>query len=216
VIYDRLDRDGKWNIDLAFRYPLPENLGLQLEVDRSNIVKDVQPDSPARNVGINPGDVIKSLNQIPIHSEGDLRYSLDQSPKTGTVPIAWSRDGQSMSGTINLPDRWRRTDISWRPSLQNFVATARIYGKDLEAEERKELGLSDTQLAFRQKSGVPDSAKKAGIREGDIILGFDDLELEMTAYDFLLYVRSNYVKGENVRVNVLRRGKKLRLRMTLD
>ncbi len=100
--------------------------------------------------------------------------------------------------------------------MQNFVATARIFGKDLEAGERKELGLSDRQLAFRQKSDVPDSARKAGIQEGDIILGFNDLALEMTAYDFLLYVRSNHVKGETVKVNVLRRGKKLRLRMTLD
>ncbi len=86
VIYDRLDRDGKWNIDLAFRYPLPEKLGLQLEVDRSNVVKDVQPDSPAGNAGINPGDVINSLNQFPIHAEGDVRYSLDQSPKDRSDP----------------------------------------------------------------------------------------------------------------------------------
>jgi serine protease Do len=216
VIYDRLDRDGKWNIDLAFRYPLPENLGLQLDVDRSNVVKEVKPDTPAAKTGINPGDVITSLNQIAIHSEGDVRYSLDQSPKSGSIPVTWTRNNKPMSGSIDLPDRWRRTDISWRPSLQNFVATARIFGKDLESNERKELGLSDQQLAFRQKSDVPESAKKAGIREGDIILGFDDLKLEMTAYDFLLYVRSNYVKGETVKVNVLRGSKKLRLRMTLD
>jgi serine protease Do len=216
VIYDRLDRDGKWNIDLAFRYPLPENLGLQLDVDRSNVVKEVQPESPAGKTGINPGDIITSLNQLAIHAEGDVRYSLDQAPKNGSIQVTWTRNDRPMSGNIGLPDRWRRTDISWRPSLQNFVATARIFGDDLDADERKELGLSDQQLAFRQKADVPDSAKKAGIREGDIILGLDDLELEMTAYDFLLYVRSNYVKGETVRVNVLRRGKKLRLPMTLD
>ena len=120
------------------------------------------------------------------------------------------------SAKLTLRDRWKRTDISWRPSLQNFVATCRIYGKDLTESERGDLGLTKTQLAFRQKSHVPAAAKKAGIREGDVILGFDDHELDMTAYDFLLYVRSNYLKGETVRVNVIRNGRKLRLTMKLD
>lgn len=216
VIYDKLDREGKWDIDMAFRYPLPENLGINLEVDRGNVVKEIEADSPAKEEGIRSGDVITSLNRVPIHAEGDVRYALDPAPKRGSIPVRWQRNDKMMSGNINLPDRWRRTDISWRPSLQNFVATARIYGKDLTPEERTQLGLTAKQLAFRQKASVPALAKTAGIREGDIILGFDDVELNMTAYDFLLYVRSNYVKREFVHVNVLRKGKKLRLPMKLD
>ena len=216
VIYDKLDREGKWDIDMAFRYPLPENLGIKLEVDRGNVVKEIESDSPAKEGGLRSGDVIASLNRVPIHAEGDVRFALDPAPKRGSIPVTWLRNDRTMSGHIDLQDRWRRTDISWRPSLQNFIATSRIYGKDLTSDERTQLGLNAEQLAFRQKSSVPASAKNAGIREGDIILGFDDAELRMTAYDFLLFVRSNYVKGEVVRVNVLRKGKKLRLPMKLD
>ena len=216
VVYKDLDRRGKWNTDLAFRYPVPENLGLTLDVARSHIVADVAADSPAETAGIKAGDQLLDVNQVPIHSEADVRFALDRAPKRGSLEVTWQRDGVQRTRKLNLPDRWKRTDISWRPSLQKFVATCRIYGKDLKESERAELGLSKTQLAFRQKSNVPAAAKKAGIREGDVILGFNDTELDMTAYDFLLHVRSSYLKGETVKVNVIRSGRKLRLTMNLE
>ncbi|MCR9197677.1 MAG: PDZ domain-containing protein [Planctomycetaceae bacterium] len=216
VVYNDLDRKGKWNTELAFRYPLPENVGLKLDVDRSHIVTKVAADSPAETAGIEAGDRLLNVNQVPIHSEADVRFALDRAPKRGSIDVTWQRDGRQRSAKLTLADRWKRTDISWRPSLQNFVATCRIYGKDLKEGERDELGLTKTQLAFRQKASVPAVAKKAGIREGDVILGFDDNELDMSAYDFLLHVRSNYLKGETVKVNVIRNGRKLRLTMKLD
>lgn len=216
VVYDDLDRKGKWNTDLAFRYPLPENLGLKLDVDRSHTVTEVAAGSPADTAGIMTGDRLLNVNQVPVHSEADVRFALDRAPKRGSILMTWHRDGVQHSGPLLLPDRWKRTDISWRPSLQKFVATCRIFGKDLTIRERKDLGLTETQLAFRQKSNVPTAAKKAGIREGDVILGFNDTDLDMTAYDFLLHVRGNYLKGETVKVNLIRNGRRLRLTMKLD
>ena len=216
VVYNDLDRKGKWNTDLAFRYPLPENVGLKLDVTQSEMICEVVSDSPAARAGMMVGDRLLNVNQVPIHSEADVRFALDRAPKRGSIDATWVHDGQQRSGKLLLPDRWRRTDISWRPSLQNFVATCRIYGKDLPASEREELGLTATQLAFRQKANVPPVAQRAGIREGDVILGFDDRRLEMTAYEFLLYVRSNYLKGESVNVNVIRKGRRLRLAMKLE
>lgn len=216
VVYHDLDRKGKWNTDLAFRYPVPENVGLKLDVNRSQIVTDVVADSPAEAAGLKAADRLLVVDQVPIHSEADVRFALDRAPKRGSIDVTWQRDGRQLSEKLKLSDRWKRTDISWRPSLQNFVAICRIYGKDLNGSEREELGLTKTQLAFRQKSNVPAAARKAGIRGGDVILGFDDNELDMTAYEFLLHVRSNYLKGETVKVNVIRNGRKLRLTMKLE
>jgi len=216
VIYDRMDREGKWNLDMAFRYPLPDNLGFVLDVDRSNIVKEVNRVSPAANAGIQPGDEITTLNRVPIHSFGDAGFALDGAPKRGSITVSWQRGDREMSGKITLPDRWRRTDISWRPSLQGFVASPRVYGKDMTREERKKHGLSETQLAFWQAPNVHSQAAEAGIQPGDLILGFDDETLELDAYRFLLYVRSKYVKGETVTVNVIRNDRRLRLPMKLQ
>jgi serine protease Do len=216
VIYNKLDQEGKWSIDLAFRYPLPDNLGLSLEVDRGNIVEEVVPDSPAARAGIQKGDLISTLNRVPVHSFGDAQYALDRAPKKGSIEVSWNRSGRDLRGKIELPDRWRRTDIGWRPSLQNFVASAQVYGKNLNADEKASLGLSAARLAFRQKDNVPEQAKKAGVRPGDIIIGVDDRELEMTAYQFLTYVRGNYVKGETLTLNLIRNGRRLNLPMQLE
>lgn len=216
VIYDKLDRAGKWSIDLAFRYPLPENLGLKLEVDRGNVVEKVAVDSPAANAGLKKGDQVLVLNSVPVHSFGDAQYALDRAPKSGAIGVTWNRAGRDMRGKIELPDRWRRTDISWRPSLQNFVASARVYGKDLTVDEKDALGLSAKQLAFHQKDKVPPQAKTAGVRPGDIIIGLDGQMLEMTAYQFLTYVRGNYVRGETLTLNLIRDGKRLNLPMRLE
>lgn len=216
VIYDRLDQQGKWNRDLAYRYPLPENLGFQLEVDRGNIVQSVTRDSPADDSGLQSGDLITSLNRVPIHAFGDAQFALDRAPKRGLIEVQWQRAGREMRGRIALPDRWRRTDVSWRPSLQNFVASAGVYGKDLTPGEKAEFGLAADRLAFRQKDAITPQAKKAGIQPGDIIIGVDDQELKSRAYKFLFYIRSNYLKGEVVTVNLIRNGKRMRLAMKLE
>ena len=217
VIYNQLDREGKWNVDLAFRYPPPDNLGLKLEVDRGNVVEVVTDDSPAAKAGLKPGDVVQSLNNVPVHSFGDAQFALDRAPKRGQIEVSWERpSSRGMQGRIELPDRWRRSDIGWRASLRKFVASAHVYGKDLTPDEKAQLGLPPDQLAFRQKDSVPEQARKAGVRAGDIVLGVDDKELELRAYTFLMYMRSNYVKGEVVILNVLRDGRRLRLSMKLE
>lgn len=216
VVYNKLDREGKWNVDLAFRYPPPDNLGLVLEVDRGNVVKEIVARSPLAKTGLQKGDVVRSLNGVPIHSFGDAQFALDRAPKTGSIEVTWRRGKSEKHGKILLPERWRRSDVSWRPSMRNLVATVRVYGKDLKPDEKKALGLSAKQLAFRQKARVSEQAKKAGVRAGDVIVGVEDRKLEMDAYNFLLYVRSNYVKGEVITLNVIRGKRKLRLKMKLE
>ncbi len=212
---NKLKADGAWSLDQVFRYPPPENLGLKLEIDRGNVVEQVVADSPAARVGMQPGDVLRSLNDVPIHSFGDAQFALDRAPKSGSAPIIWQRDEQSISKRIELPEAWRRSDISWRSSVLYLAPFARLYGFDLTDEEKLSLGLSPNRLAFRHEDRVHDQAKAAGIKPGDIILGVDDRELEMRAFDLSAYVRCNYVKGEVLTVNIIRNGEPLRMKMTL-
>lgn len=216
VIYDNLNRKGKWNNELAFRYPLPENIGVKVEVDRSNVVEQIVAESSSEKAGLKVGDKIIELDGVPIHSAADIQFALDRAPKHGSLSILYETNAKQVSARIALQARWRRTDISWRPSLKNFVASARVYGKDLNSAERRKLGLNEKQLAFIQKKKVSEQARKAGIRAGDIVLGFDDHKLEMNAYDFLLFVRGNYVKGETVKVNIVRNGKRMTRSMNLE
>lgn len=216
VLYDQMDRKGKWTNDLAFRFPLPDNLGIQIDREDTNLVVAVEQKSPADHAGIKKGDRIVEVNRVPIHSHGDFQFALDSVPKKGTVGMAWMRDGKSKSGQVKLMPNWRRTDIGWRPSLRKFVAKANVYGKNLTAEEKKELGLDPDQLAFRQNDRLQPAAKKAGVKVGDIIYGVDDKMLKTNAYGFLTYVRGNYLKGESMTLNLFRNGRKKKIKMKLQ
>jgi S1-C subfamily serine protease len=213
ILNGELQRKGVWTPDRAWRYPLPENIGLELEVDRGNVVRRVQDKSPAATLGLQPGDRVRWLNGVPIHSFADAQFALDRAAASGSTEVAWERAGVSRKGSLALPNGWRRSDITWRPSMQGFVAHARLWGEDLTGEQKKSLGLSAQQLAFRQSSPVPAQPRAAGIREGDIILGVDDLALAMDVSEFNRYVSQQYLVGDQVVVHVLRGGKRLKLRM---
>src|SRR5262249_19570387 len=160
--------------------------------------------------GLLAGDVVRRLGNVPIHSFGDAQHALDLAPKTGSLSLAWQRGDKLLEGELRLLEAWRKTDLTWRPSIRHLMASARLYGTDLPAAEKKALGLTARQLAFRQKDLVPEQARAAGIRGGDIILGFDDQTLEMDVDAFLRHVRGNYLVGERVSVDVLRDGQRLK------
>jgi hypothetical protein len=215
VFNSDLRRKGQWSLDAVWRYPLPENLGFDLEVDRGNVVKKVKEKSPAAAAGLKVGDVLRQLSGVPIHSFGDTQFALDKAPKTGAIQVVWQRGEKVLKEKLALPEGWRKTDISWRPSMQRLIPSARLYGDDLTAQEKKALGLPAKQLAFRQKAYVPIQARNAGIKAGDIIVGVDDKRLEMDVDGFVLYVQRSYLVGEKVAVNVIRDGKPMKLTMTL-
>lgn len=215
IINQDLMASGNWNRDLVWRYPLPDNLGLVLEVDRGDVVERVVPDSPAGRLGLRRGDVVESLADLPIHSFADAQFAPDRAPSTGSLEISWRRGDQVVNGKLELPVGWRKTDITWRTSMLALIPSSPLNGRDLSAEERKTHGLSESQLAFVPKSPVSAAASKAGIRKGDIILGFDGKTVEMEAYDFVRYVGENYLADDRVLVDVLRNGQRLQFPMTL-
>jgi serine protease Do len=212
---DELKRRGQWSREKLWRYPLPENVGLSLEVDRGNVVKSVGPTSIAGAAGSAAGDVIDKIGGLRIRSFADAQTALDLAPVKGSLVVEWLRKGERHSANLTLKDGWKRTDISWRPSMQKYLAAPRLYGRDLSLDERKALDLQPKQLAFAHRDRVLTLAKKAGIKPGDVILGFDRQQLQMTAYDFQTWVRENYIVGDQVKINVIRDGKRLDIPMTL-
>ena len=206
---------GVWKQADLFRYPPTENAGFALNVDRGDEVTGVIPDSPAAKAGLKTGDIIATIGDRSVRSIADAQFALDKSPQQGQVPIVWNRGNQELSSKLDLLPGWKRSDISWRPSLQQYVGLPRLYGTDLTAEQRQQLGLTPTQLAFRHRVKIHRQAQPAGVKPGDVILGFNDEQLDMGVYEFETYVRRRYVAGDQVTINLIRDGQRLKLPMTI-
>ena len=200
---------GTWERERIYAYPLPENVGISLDRERGNLVKEVIPGSTAAKIGIKPGDLLQSINKQTVHSFADASFGLHKGPLEGGIPIAWLRDGKMLDGTLTVSPGWRRTNITWRPSLMDLLPTVYVFGTDLTAKEKKALGLDEKLLAFHQDAPIHPRAYDVGVREKDIILGIDNKKFDISMNQFLGYVRQNYLLGEAVTLNVLRDGKRV-------
>jgi predicted metalloprotease with PDZ domain len=214
ILNDRLQQAGKWSRDMVWRYPLPENLGIELELEQAKVIKKIKPQSCAAQAGLKAADVVHELNGVPIHSFADAQFALDRAPATGAIPMSFQRGDRVLEAKLSLPEGWRKTDISWRTSMRRLVASPHLWGEDLTAQEKKALGLSAKQLAFRQQNSIPPPVQLAGIHGGDIILGIDDQVLDMGVSGFARYIQGNYLVGDKVKVNIIRDGKRLELPLT--
>lgn len=212
---ESLQAAGKWRLDELWVYPLPENIGLTLEVDRGDRIARIAEDSSAARAGLQAGDRLLTIDDRPIASFADVQYALHRAPGRGTLTIAWQHDKETYKRELPLAEGWRKTDISWRWSLRGVDPPPWVHGDDLSADEKKALGLSAKRLAFRQGPFVSAPAQRAGIRQNDIILGVDGKQLDMTERQFGAYIRLNYRVGDRITYNILRRGQRLDLPSTL-
>lgn len=215
ILRDEKTKAGTWKREEIWVYPLPENVGITLDNDRGNVVKSVVTRSAADVAGIRAGDVLSTVNRTPVHSFADVQHALHRAPGKGEIAVEWRRGKDTHEGKLTLADGWRKTNITWRPSLLYLLPSLQVFGPDLTAKERKSLGVGDKQLAFRQQKPVHSEAQAMGVREGDIITGIDNRPMDMTVQQFLGHVRQNYLIGDRVSLNIIRDGKPLALPVQL-
>jgi len=206
---------GTWERDSLWVYPLPDNVGVTLDVDVGDRVKAVAPGSAAGRAGLKPGDQLTRLNGYPVSSFADASYALHKAQAKGTIPVTWVRDGKESSGTLEVAEGWRKTNVTWRPSMLDILPSVPFVGDDLTAEEKKGLGLPAGRAAFRQGDRVHATLAAAGLRAGDVVVGFDRVAVDGSMDELLGYVRRNYLVGETLTVDVLRDGKPVSLRWVL-
>jgi serine protease Do len=216
ILNAELKREGKWSRNDIFRYPLPDNLGLVLDIDQGDLIKEIVEGSEASKAGLQVGDVVEKIAGLNVHSLGDAQFALDGAPKTGGVSIQVQRKGKSIAAKIQLHEGWRKASFGWRPSMRSHTHYLPLLGKDLTVDEKKKLGLAADQLAFRQRDPAAQRVLDAGIRPGDIIVGLDDRKMtNMTAIQFRLFVQGNYLTGDKVVIQMIREGKKMDIPMHL-
>src|SRR6185369_6505564 len=99
-------------------WPLPENIGVEVDRDDGLRVKSVKAESPAARAGINAGDLIGAASGRRLFGQADLRAALHRGPHdAGKIDLVWLHDGKVREGRLELTNGWRKTVLDWRMSL---------------------------------------------------------------------------------------------------
>ena len=90
-----------------------------------------------------------------------------------------------------------------------------IHAPEITVEEKRELGLSLTNMALRAKWIPNQEARQAGLKNGDIIVEVAGNRQAMSTAQFNLLIRLNYQSGDRVPVKILRQGQTLSLQLPM-
>lgn len=209
--------EGSFNQEMLWVYPLPENIGLVMDVDEGAKVKYILPNSFAEKSALRGGDIIHTINGQIIISQADIQWLLHHLPTPGTLDIHYFRDKKLYLTQITIEGNgdWRKRDISWRGSMWDLRPKLSLGATELSIDEKQALGIAPDRLALIvQYSG--EVLKKAGLRAKDIIVAFDGRDQNQTFLQLSVNVRLNYKPGTQVAVMVLREGKRVELTLPLE
>jgi serine protease Do len=187
-------------------YPLPQNIGLTLDLDDGLTVATVEHASPAAAAGIARGDQLVALGGQPLISLADVQWALNAAPTEGQLTATFIRGGKKIDGTIKLGDNWKKSDIAWRASSW-YALRKGIKFESLLASDKKALGVEEGRLAMQVKNIFGQGehpAKTAGLRQNDVIIAVDGKTDDMSESDFLVNLRIHHSPKDSVKFLVVR------------
>ncbi len=137
------------------------------------LIASVSPDSPAAKAGLQPGDVIRAVDDKPVHNPRDLALVVAADRPGSDAKVDIVRDGSTQTVTVSLA------------TLPNQVASAESGANGEQNQAKVGLALAplspdvrnDLNLPPRTEGAVvanvmPGSpAEQAGIQQGDVIIG---------------------------------------------
>jgi len=153
-----------------FLQNLDKNLAHYLKVpeDKGVIVKDVEPDSPAVSAGIHKGDILLSLENIPIRSVDDYQQALKKFAVDSKVKINILRDNQRKTRVLTT---------SVFPEDRALELADRLLGitiEDLSPKIRRLYQLSAKEGVVISKVAPQSYLADIGVHAGDVIRQMDD------------------------------------------
>lgn len=195
-------------------YPMPERIGLSLDIDDGLLVKSVEENSPASNAGLVAGDSLVTANGQALISTADFQWVLHSSPNNAKVRLSVSRGGRVMTSDISLSGGWKeQSNIAWRASSWYGLRQG-LKVEPLAAADKKSRGVDEDNLALAVKGlfgkGKP-KLEAAGLRIGDIIVAVDGKMEEQSESKFLANLRLDHGPKDSVKFTILRGEKKQEL-----
>ena len=188
-------------------WPLPENVGIELDRDHGLLVKGVLPASPAAKAGIKAGDVLGAAQDRKLFGQADFRGVLHRGPKgAGSIPLWYLRDGKVNHAELMVADGWRKTVLDWRMSISqgNIGPDAGFFPLNVGDGERKKLGIGKEQMAVKPYMyGEPTAASRAGLRGSHVVTAVNGKSPAVHGRAFQWWFRQQFNPGDAVTLTVM-------------
>ena len=178
--------------------PLDEGIADSLGIprNRGELIRGVQPGSPAARAGIEQGDVIITVNGEPVTPDQTLSYLVAQQPVGSRIPVELIRSGQRRTVTLEVAERpteeelaqiggtGEETEITPQPEEQQSDSQRQareglgVTVQTLTPAMARQLRLNETNVRGVVIAAVDPSSDAAaeGLRPGDIILSINQRE----------------------------------------
>lgn len=209
---------GKFAIDMMYKFPLPDSLGLKIDRKSGVLIEKVLPDSAASVAGLLANEEVIRMNGQRITSIADMQWVLHNFPLgDAQVEIETSRTGKH---TVAMKAGWKKYDFSWRGSMWNAPPRFQVWTPVLSNEAREKLNLpaTDTPLEVRwiNKQGKGgQQAYEDGLREKDIIIAIAGQPARLNTKEFNMHIKLNYKVGDQLPLTILRNGERHELKIKL-
>ena len=209
---------GKFSIDMMYKFPLPDSLGLKINRKSGVLIEKVLPDSAASVAGLLANEEIVRMNGQRITSIADMQWVLHNSPLgDAQVEIETSRSGKH---TVALKSGWKKYDFSWRGSMWNAPPRFQVWTPVLSNDAREKLNLpaTDTPLEVRWINKQGKGGQQAfndGLREKDIIVAIAGQPARLNTKEFNMHIKLNYKVGDQLPLTILRNGERQELKINL-
>ncbi|HEV2386823.1 MAG TPA: Do family serine endopeptidase [Candidatus Acidoferrales bacterium] len=181
-VYNQLVSQGhvtRGSIGVTFQEERSENpVALRdLGAPYGMIIETVSPNSPAARAGLQPGDVVVSLNGAPVHTGDDLVNPILQTPIGQAVRIGIIRGGRRMEVPVPVADRDKlfpqQADAD-QPSASPGPAPTGVGAQveELTPELAGRVGYSSQQRGVIVREVEPASIADdpMGLQRGDVIV----------------------------------------------
>ncbi len=209
---------GNYSHEMLWRWPLPEQLGVEIDAKDGRKITKVAADSPAANAGLKSGDTITHMDGQAIASIADMQWVLHNKPNEDTkVSIRTANDREH---TLALKAGWKENDISWRGSMYSLPPRLNVWLPELPEAKKRRLNLQEDSKPLEARwinKGQPGGQKAfaAGLRVGDVITEIDGEPNTRTTVEFQTWLKLNRKPGDVLTLTVLRNGKKQELEIPL-